>query len=168
MTSDIQNLLDRAGIEQTLYRYAVCVDRRDLAGVRSVFTEDAVFVGVTISPSGDPVEQFRINGADGIVELVRGYLAERSWTHHYFNVVQADVAGDQAHAITYHTSHEILRERPQDVSVAVAVYDDTLVRRDGRWAVKEKIFQVGWSGTHAGAEADVSVWLAQASASRPR
>jgi len=136
MTSEstLSELFDRLAVTDTLYRYASSVDSRDLAGVRSVFADDATFV------ADDAV----VTGADAIVGMVDQYLGRLSWSHHLVNVYHMDINGDEASALTYHTSHQIATDTPDTVLEAIARYRDSLRRIEGVWRITRKEFQVGW------------------------
>jgi hypothetical protein len=55
-----------------------------------------------------------------------------------------------ATALTYHTSYQILRARPDEAAMIVARYHDRLVRAGGTWLIKEKRMEIGWRETRPG------------------
>jgi hypothetical protein len=66
------------------------------------------------------------------------------------SVYHVDIDGDEATALTYHTSYQITRDRPDEAAMIVARYHDRLVRVDGRWLIREKRMEIGWRETRAG------------------
>src|SRR3954464_12430166 len=111
----MQDLVDFHRVSQTLYRYASSVDQKDWATLRTLFTDDA-----TASYGDYPP----LIGAGAIVDFVADASEKRSWLHHLISVYHVDVDGDEASALTYHTSHQIDAADPTTVGVIVARYHD--------------------------------------------
>ena len=55
-----------------------------------------------------------------------------------------DIDGDEASALTYHTSHQTDDADPDTVIVIVARYRDVLRRQDGEWKIADKLMEIGW------------------------
>jgi hypothetical protein len=69
---------------------------------------------------------------------------DKAWQHHKLTVYHVDIDGDEARALTYHTSHQTTFDDPDTVQVIVARYRDVL-RRDGDgWKIANKVFEIGW------------------------
>jgi 3-phenylpropionate/cinnamic acid dioxygenase small subunit len=131
----VHELLDFHQVSQALYRYASCVDKKDWTTLRTLFTDDAT------AKYGDyPL----LEGGDAIVAFVAGASEKRSWLHHLVSVYHVDVEGDEASALTYHTSHQIEEADPESVGVIVARYHDRLRRVDGAWKIVTKEMEIGW------------------------
>jgi ketosteroid isomerase-like protein len=135
----MQDVVDFHRVSQTLYRYASSVDQKDWTGLRTLFTDDAT------ARYGDypPLE-----GADAIVQFVADASNKRSWLHHLISVYHVEVDGNEATALTYHTSHQIDESDPSTVGVIVARYHDRLRLVDGDWKIADKRMEIGARGRH--------------------
>jgi ketosteroid isomerase-like protein len=134
--ADIRHLRDRQLIEDTLYRYGSSIDANDVVTLRSVLADDVV----GIYDGNEPIV-----GAEALVAWIGGHIATRQWQHHLLNVYHVDIDGNQATAVTYHTSHQTARGALHEVAVIVARYYDELCREpDGRWVITKKVMEVGW------------------------
>jgi ketosteroid isomerase-like protein len=132
---------DREEIEETLYRYASTIDAGDHERLRSLLADDA---------RAKYGARDWLEGADAVVAFIRDKGADVGWQHHLLSVYHVDVDGDEATALTYHTSYQITRDRADEAAVIVARYHDRLVRVDGRWLIREKLMEIGWRETRAG------------------
>jgi ferredoxin len=133
---ELRRLIDRQQISDVLYRYASCVDYKDFATLRSLFTDDAHGVYMTVAD---------LTGADEIVKWIDGMTAGKSWQHHKLTVYHIDFTGpDEASTLTYHTSHQTDAGDETAVTLIVARYRDKLRRVDGTWKITEKIMEPGW------------------------
>jgi ketosteroid isomerase-like protein len=133
---ELRQLIDRQQISDVLYRYASSVDYKDFATLRSLFTDDAHGVYMTVAD---------LTGADEIVDWIDGMTAGKSWQHHKLTVYQIDFTGpDDASTLTYHTSHQTDVGDDSSVTLIVARYRDKLRRVDGTWKITEKIMESGW------------------------
>jgi len=130
----LRDLLDRQQIEDILYRYASTIDYKDYATLRSLFVDDAVGQYGDLPP---------IHGADEIVRWIDEATQDRAWQHHKLTVYRVDVDGDDAKALTYHTSHQKTVDDPDTVIVIVARYHDVLRRVDGTWKIASKVMEIG-------------------------
>jgi hypothetical protein len=59
-------------------------------------------------------------------------------------VYHIDIDGDEAHTLTYHTSHQIKTATPDRVTVIVARYRDVLRRESGTWKIANKLMEIGF------------------------
>jgi ferredoxin len=133
---ELRRLIDRQQICEVLYRYASSVDYKDFATLRSLFTDDAHGVYMTVAD---------LTGADEIVKWIDGMTADKSWQHHKLTVYHVDFTGpDEASALTYHTSHQTDVGDDSTVTLIVARYRDKLRRVGGTWKITEKIMEPGW------------------------
>jgi hypothetical protein len=135
----LRRLVDRSLIEETLYRYASSIDLGDDEALRSTLTDDVVAVYGDRAP---------IVGADQLVQWITEHGADRLWQHHLLNVFHVDIDGDEASALTYHTSHQAAPDDPHAVKVIVARYHDRLRRvAEDRWSIASKQMDVLWRET---------------------
>ena len=133
---ELRQLVDRQQISDVLYRYASSVDYKDFATLRSLLTDDAHGVYMTVAD---------LTGADEIVKWIDGMTADKSWQHHKLSVYHIDFTGpDEASTLTYHTSHQTDAGDESAVTLIVARYRDKLRRVGGTWKITEKIMEPGW------------------------
>ena len=140
-TQDPALRTDREQVEETLYRYASTIDVGDHARLRTLLTDDA---------RARYGARDWIEGAEAIVGFIREKGEDVGWQHHLLSVYHVDIDGDEATALTYHTSYQIIRDRPDEAAMIVARYHDRLVRVHGRWLIREKRMEIGWRETRAG------------------
>lgn len=141
LTRDTTLRTDREQIEETLYRYASSIDSGDLARLRTVLADDA---------RARYGARDWLEGADAVVGFIRDKGADVGWQHHLLSIYHVEVEGDEATALTYHTSYQIARARPDEAAMIVARYHDRLVRVQGVWLIKEKRMEIGWRETRPG------------------
>lgn len=126
----IERLEARAAIQELVSRYAIACDEQDIACLRTLFTEDAVFD----SASG----RMRASGGEAVVGMLAAALANRGpschWTHDV--IVHPDpVDPDRASGVVY--SHA---ETTPDgvVSLAAMRYHDEYRRSGGAWRFRRR------------------------------
>lgn len=132
---------DREQIEETLYRYASTIDAGDGGRLRTLLTDDA---------RAKYGARDWLEGADAVVEFIREKGANVGWQHHLLSIYHVEIDGDVATALTYHTSYQIARARPDEAAMIVARYHDRLERLNGAWLIKEKRMEIGWRETRHG------------------
>jgi hypothetical protein len=139
MTTDVElrdrvaRLEARAEIFDCVQRYAGGIDRRDRPLLRSAYHDDAVddhvgFVG--------PVEDF--------IDWALAYHSTQTRHQHYLLNHTAEVDGDEAHAETYDLFVGTDREPANHMTISGGRYVDRLERRDGRWAIVDRVCVAEW------------------------
>jgi ketosteroid isomerase-like protein len=136
LTTDTQALRDRIEIEDAIYRYASCIDRRDLEGIRATLADDLV----AQYGNSDP-----ISGGDTVADWIDEMTKDCLWQHHFLNVYHVDVDGDRADALVYHTSHQLYRADPDTVHVLVARYHNDLRREGDGWRISKLLMEILWA-----------------------
>jgi 3-phenylpropionate/cinnamic acid dioxygenase small subunit len=131
----VRDLVDRQQITDTLYRYASSIDDKDYVTLRYLMVDDAV---------GKYGDAPAIEGADEIVKWIDEATQDRAWQHHKLTVYHVDIDGDEARALTYHTSHQTTVDDPDTVIVIVARYRDVLRREGETWKIADKRMEIGW------------------------
>ena len=130
----LQRLIDKDDIRDCVLAYARGLDREDEQILLSGFHADArddhgSYIG--------PMAKF----------TGRASATRHRWSnyqHHITNQV-VDIDGDTAHAETYFFANLI---RPDEqIDLTGGRYLDRLERRDGRWAIAERITIVEWGAT---------------------
>ena len=136
--AQLQALVDRLRIAETLSRYASSIDGKDFVTLRTVFTDDAT------ARYGD---RDWMTGADKIVAWIAGYAEQQAWQHHHVTVYHVDLDGDTARTLTYHTCHQAPLDDPQRATVMMGQYRDELRREGDTWRIGRREMTVSWRGT---------------------
>ncbi len=119
-----------------IYRYASCIDRRDMAGLRRVLADDMWAQYGNSEP---------MTGGDVVAAWIDSATADAVWQHHLLNVYHIDLAGDSARALVYHTSYQGFRDDPEVARVLVARYHNELTRSASGWQISRLVFEILWS-----------------------
>jgi hypothetical protein len=130
----VARLEARAEIFDCMLRYSRGIDRRDRPLLRSAYHDDAVddhigFVG--------PVEDF--------IDWAFAYHSTQKRYQHYLLNHTAEVNGDEAHAETYYLFVATDREPANHMTLSGGRYVDRLERREGRWAIVDRVCVVEWN-----------------------
>lgn len=142
MTPDINELADRVGVIDALYRFAAGIDLRDAALLSSSFAEDAMSdFGPAAAKAG--FEYPVLKGRDIIVGALSTSLSQLDTTHSVSNP-RVELDGDKAHleAIveaqhlprTDHSRHYLMKNR----------YDVELVRHEDAWVIQRVTIDNAW------------------------
>jgi hypothetical protein len=124
----VQHLTDRAEIYDCMQRYARGIDRQDRALLRSAYHDGAVddhvgFVGVV----------------DDFIDWALAYHSTQTRYQHYLLNHTVDIDGDEAHAETYYLFVGTDRQPANHMTISGGRYVDRLERRDGRWAIVDRV-----------------------------
>jgi SnoaL-like domain len=124
----------RAEILDCIQHYARGIDRHDRPLLRSVYHDDGVddhvgFVG--------PVEDF--------IDWAFAYHSTQTRYQHYLLNHTAEINGDEAQAETYYLFVGTDREPVNHMTLSGGRYVDRLERRDGRWAIVDRVCVVEWN-----------------------
>ena len=131
----LRALVDRLAVQDVLYKYAACIDVRDLDGVRSVFADDMW----AQYGNADP-----LIGGDAIAGFIRDFTKDCLWQHHLLSVYRVEVEGDTAKALVYHTSNMVFAGDPDTNHVLVGRYRDELRRTPDGWKITKLVFEICW------------------------
>jgi hypothetical protein len=140
MTTDVElservaRLEARAEIFDCIQRYARGMDRRDRPLLRSAYHDDAVDDHVGFVGS---VEDF--------IDWAFAYHSTQTRYQHYLLNHTAEVNGDEAHAETYYLFVATDREPANHMTLSGGRYVDRFERRDGRWAIVDRVCVVEWN-----------------------
>lgn len=122
MTEQIAEWLDRIAISELKARSFRAVDTHDWALLRSVFTDDAAFVGRGLITEG----------ADEIVKRVRDFL-DGGFSSHHGHMPELTIAGDSATGIW--TMEDYVGLPSGEIYRGYGLYHDVYVRTNGGWLV---------------------------------
>ena len=130
----LRQLTDRTEIHDCMQRYARGIDRQDRALLRSAYHDDAVDDHVGFVGS---VEDF--------IDWAFAYHSMQTRYQHYLLNHTADVNGDEAHAETYCLFVGTDRDPANHMTISGGRYVDRLERREGRWAIVDRVCVVEWN-----------------------
>jgi hypothetical protein len=124
----VRELSDRAEIHDCMQRYARGIDRQDRALLRSAYHDGAVDDHVGF-----------VGEVDDFIDWALAYHATQTRYQHYLLNHTADIDGDEAHAETYYLFFGTDREPANHITISGGRYVDRLERRDGRWAIVDRV-----------------------------
>ncbi|AEV76301.1 hypothetical protein MycrhN_5836 [Mycolicibacterium rhodesiae NBB3] len=124
----------RAEIRDCIERYARGMDRRDRAILRSAYHDGAVDDHVGF-----------VGEVDDFIDWAFAYHSTQTRYQHYLLNHTADIDGDEAHAETYYLFVGTDKEPANHMTLSGGRYVDRLERRDGRWAIVDRVCVVEWN-----------------------
>jgi hypothetical protein len=130
----LARLEDREQIRMCMMRYARGMDRRDRDILRSAYHDGAVDDHVGF-----------IGDVDDFIDWALGYHSTQTRYQHYLLNHTAEIDGDEAHAETYYLFVGTDREPANHMTLSGGRYVDRLQRRDGRWAIVDRVCVVEWN-----------------------
>jgi SnoaL-like domain len=136
---------DRLAIRELIDAYAYCADRRDVAGQLALFTEDTELVVFADSRNPTPTQRFRGRAALApVFDELKNYRA----TMHFNGQSTTRVDGARASAVTYCLLHEFtVDETAHTLMIAAIRYLDSLVKKDGKWSIRQRQVAIDWTET---------------------
>jgi SnoaL-like domain len=136
---------DRLAIRELIDAYAYCADRRDVAGQLALFTEDTELVVFADSRNPEPTQRFRGRAAlVPVFDELKNYRA----TMHFNGQSRTRVNGARASAVTYCLVHELAVDDTAHTRMIAALrYLDSLVKKDGKWFIRQRQVAVDWIET---------------------
>jgi len=130
----IQRLLDKEAIREASLRYTRGIDRHDDEIMAQAYHPDATDDhGGYI---GDP--------AGFIAHSKKAHSGAWNVHHHYIGNQTIDLDGDTAHVETYFLA--ALRRKTGPIDMVGGRYVDRFERREGRWAIADRVCLVEWNG----------------------
>ena len=130
----IAHLEARTQIRDCIERYARGMDRRDREILRSAYHDGAVDDHVGF-----------VGEVDDFIDWAFAYHATQTRYQHYLLNHTTDVDGDEAHAETYYLFVGTDKEPANHLTLSGGRYVDRLERRDGRWAIVDRVCVVEWN-----------------------
>lgn len=135
----LEALADDLDVRRVITDYAALIDAREFTRLRDVFAEEAV----VDYHNGRSI----VSGADRLVEYIRENTAHLAWQHHFVSVYGVDVDGDDATALAYLISHQVIEAEPTHVLMMAARYEFGL-RRDDRWRIASIVHTIQLTNFH--------------------
>lgn len=143
----IDRIESRTAIERLISQYAHAFDSTDVDLLRTLWHDGAEL------RLGEPFGDFA--GIDGIVEAAHLLWSQSPRMHHWMSnvVVDIDDDGDGARAVS---ALDCLVTNIETGPTQVGgIYRDRMARRDGRWGIVERVFELhyftpiaGWAPVH--------------------
>ena len=133
---------ERMLVEDTLYRYASCIDSANPDGLFEVLHPDLW----AQYGNADPAE-----GADTVISWIRDATKGCEWQHHLLSVYHVEVEGDRARALVYHTSHQVFDDAPDTAKLLVGRYRIELRREPDGWRISRLVLEILWAEEKADA-----------------
>jgi hypothetical protein len=134
---DITEVADRLAIAETLALYCRGIDRCDAEQLAAAFTPDALI------DYGD--------GARPVAEVIPGLMAglgAMRLTQHNISTTVMRISGETARAETNCVALHLIPAPDGEIELVVGGrYLDTLVRREGRWRIAERLYVMDWNRT---------------------
>jgi ketosteroid isomerase-like protein len=138
---------DRLAIRELIDAYAHCADRRDAAGQKSLFAEDARFAVYMDGQGSDPTQV--LDGREALPPVFDD-LNRYQATMHFNGQSTIALDGDRAIGESYCVAHHLFVEDGERMlMVAWLRYGDTFVKRAGDWFFAERQLYVDWTETRA-------------------
>lgn len=139
--AQLQLLLDRTAISDTVIRYATGIDMRDWAAYRSCFTDD-VEIDFTSWNGGEPSTM----AANDWVALVRATLSGFASTQHISTNHVIAIDGNHATCVSYMQAQHYLPNAQGDSAFTLGgYYTNRLLRTAGGWKICGCRLTVTWS-----------------------
>ena len=134
---DITEVADRLAIAETLALYCRGIDRCDAEQLAAAFTPDAL---IDYGDGAKPI-------AEVIPGLMTGLGGMRLTQHNISNTVMR-IAGERAKAETNCVALHLIPTPDGEIELVVGGrYLDTLVKREGRWRIAERLYVMDWNRT---------------------
>lgn len=139
---------DQLALRALVDRYAIAIDRRDVAALEALFVPDG---GIDVHVAGREEPVARLRGPEGLRALVDG-VAVYADTLHLVGNFAVTVEADRATAVTYCVAHHLVAdvEEPYDERLLV-VYDDRFTRTTDGWRFTLRVIRRRWTERIPGA-----------------
>ena len=131
---------DYSEITRRRYEYALGIDTRDYALLRSVFTDR-----ITMDFKDYSGQEAATLSADDWVAGCQRLFDDLDATHHVMTNPIVDVQGDSGQCRMYMTAEHILKNDRGSSAYAIGgYYVDQLSRIDGRWLINAVTLKLFW------------------------
>lgn len=138
---NLQWLIDRADITDTIHKYATGIDLRDWPTYRSIFADEVEFDFSSFE--GQPPSTMK---ADDWVVQVRSVLSGFDATQHVLTNHVIDIDGDRATTSVYMKAEHFLANDKGDNSIALGGYYSHVLHRDSAgWKIVKCKLTVTWN-----------------------
>jgi ketosteroid isomerase-like protein len=134
-----QEISDRFEIQDMVFHYADCIDRRDFDALKDVFTDDA---HIDYTAVGGPQ-----GSRDEIIDFLKKALTAFKTYQHLNANVQIKVNGDTAtgRVMCFNPSDLKLGKGKTHLFMIGIWYNDTYVRTPDGWRIKTRAEEKSWA-----------------------
>ena len=140
-------IADRLAIRQLVDAYAHCADRRDATGQKSLFTENTHFVVFMDGQGSEPTQV--LDGREALTPVFAD-LNRYQATMHFNGQSTIALDGATASGESYCIAHHLFSEAgDRKLMVAFLRYQDTFIKADGAWLIRERHIYVDWTETRS-------------------
>jgi hypothetical protein len=134
----LQEISDRLEIQDVLARYSNAIDTMQWDELDALFTDDAEIDYTSMGGiRGTLAEQKAFLDANLPTIFQRGF-------QHMTATSMFDIDGDEAHVRTICFNPMVIKDE-KHVLFCGLWYRDTFVRQDGKWRIKERVEDRGWT-----------------------
>jgi len=105
----------------------------------------AYFCGRRITTTPSTTTVGFVGPVDDFIDWAFAYHSTQTRYQHYLLNHTAEVNGDEAHAETYYLFVGTDREPANHMTLSGGRYVDRVERRDGRWAIVDRVCVVEWN-----------------------
>ena len=137
-TGTLQRLQDRAEIEALIVRYGTALDTLDADGYAAVFTEDAELdVAGNVRKGGQQIREI-VTGLQESRAASKAKGTPAAALYHVISNTAIEITG--ANDARQHSYWQTVRAGANNqITVgAIGQYEDTLVKRNGRWLIRSR------------------------------
>ena len=139
--AELQIMIDRAEIIDTVIRYATGIDMRDWEAYRSCFTDEADF-DFTSWAGGEPMRLTSDQWTEQVRRALRGFKS----TQHISTNHVITINGDEATCVSYvQAQHYLPTESGSNLCTVGGYHTNTLVRTPQGWKICKCKVTVTWT-----------------------
>jgi hypothetical protein len=136
---DLQQLSDRAEIQELLTRYCHAIDENDWPTLDNIFTDDTE---CDYSQFGGPRCDKK-----GLIEFLSGFVGSIAGSQHTISTMTIDLAADTAKV---RTAAQVMLIMPDEngvnqINVSGLWYHDTVVKTTQGWRIKQRTLKYAWA-----------------------
>ena len=125
---DMQTIIDKLAIKDTLSKYAICLDTGDPKGFEAIFTEDAIWEWADVG--------LKLIGKKTLGRLAEVIRENVPGALHMVSHPVIEPMGDNATSICLYT---VFLSRPEKVyTLMIGNYRDELVKIKGEWLISHR------------------------------
>lgn len=127
-------------IKRVKYAYCRCIDTANIAELKTLFTEDAsvCYVGGSY--------RFEAQGRDKILEAIAYAFHSQAIAVHHVNHPEIDLVSPAEAKGRWYLRDWFLDLKNMVITDGSAFYQDTYVKRDGRWLIQrasyERVYEI--------------------------
>jgi hypothetical protein len=146
LKEDVVILLDREAIKELRVKYCLCLDTKNMDGLKELFHRDIVL------QFGDQEVQ---KGVEKAITFLEGKFKIYKFLVHFIHNQIIEINGNEAKGTCYLESY---LEKDGEELICTGYYDDRFIKKNGQWLFSSRKFNVfyfvplkeGWAGKEKG------------------